>query len=510
VSTRVETFRPTPMAAPISGWRRMFRDWLLVGSATTVCHLLGAVTSLLLRLLLSPAQVGIWQALKLLLGYGNYANLGISKGAAREFNVALGAGDTAAARQGLHLAFTVNTLSSLLYAAVLLGVGLWIAAGSGGVWAGPWAVGLAAVGVLAVLGRYVTFHVTILRTKQAFTTTSQLAILEAVLTLAVCGPAAWCWGLPGLYGGTLAVMLGSLLFVQYHAGAALRFAWHTAEIRRLIGIGAPILLAGATASLLRSLDKLMILAYLSDREFQLGCYSLALMVTAQLYGLGNMLATVTGPRYGETYGRSGDRRTVARLAARASELHAAAMSLPAAMAVLVAPPLLRWLLPDYQTGLPPLVWLVPGVVALALALPCSQYLVAVGRQRRALAAVLIATAAAALGNHLALQAGYGLIGVAVATAIGYTVYFVFVAAVSIWIELDGRQRLRYVAMLALALGPTVALAVFLQQSSPDANADWTTMLARIAAVTAVWGITVAVGWHHGGWREELNRNRRTV
>ena len=57
--------------------------------------------------------------------------------------------------------------------------------------------------------------------------------------------------------------------------------------------------------------------YLSDREFQLGCYSTAVMVTAQLYGLGNMLAMVTGPRYAESYGRWGDRRAVARLAARA-------------------------------------------------------------------------------------------------------------------------------------------------------------------------------------------------
>ena len=57
--------------------------------------MLGAVTSLLLRMLLSPAQMGIWQAVKLLLSYGNYANLGISKGAAREYTVALGHGDTA-------------------------------------------------------------------------------------------------------------------------------------------------------------------------------------------------------------------------------------------------------------------------------------------------------------------------------------------------------------------------------------------------------------------------------
>ncbi len=504
MATQGDTFRPTPIAAPVSGWRPVLFDWLLVGSSTAICHALGMAASLLLRVVLSPAQMGIWQALKLLLSYGNYANLGVSKGAARQYNVALGRGDTAAARYGLNLAFTVNTLSSLLYAAILAGAGVWIGCSGGGRWAGNWAVGLAAVGGLAVLARYVTFHVTILRTKQAFRITSQLSVLEAVLTLLVCAPAAWLWGLPGLYGGTLAVMLAALIFVRRHAGETLRWALNLDEIRRLIAIGGPILLAGTVSSLLRSLDKLMILGYLSDREFQLGCYSVALMVSAQLFGLGNMLSIVMGPRYGEKYGQSGDRGVVARLAARASELSAAAMALPAAWAVLAAGPLLRWLLPDYQTGVAPLTWLVPGAVALTLALPGSQYLVAVGRQRRALAVVMIATAVAALGNHLALRGGYGLIGVAAATAAAYAIYFVLVTAVSVWIELDGPARIRYIAMHALVLGPTMAAAALLQRAWPAAEAAWTTVVGKVVIVTIVWGLTVAVGWRHAGWREEIN------
>jgi len=474
MSTPAEALPPAAIDRPQSGWRRVLGDWLVVGSATAVCHVLGAATSLLLRWLLSPTQMGIWQALKLFLSYGNYANLGISKGAVREFNVALGGGQTARARRGLNLAFTVNTLTSVLYAAVLVGVGAWIALTGSSVWATQWAVGLVAVGAVAVLARYVTFHVTILRASQDFTTTSQLSILEAVLTLSVCGLATWCWGLPGLYGGTLVVLLASLVFLR------------------------------AVSSLFRSLDKLMILGYLSDREFQLGCYSLALMVTAQLFGLGNVLSMVTGPRYGETYGRTGDRRRVARLAARAGELQAAAMVLPAALALIVAPPVLARLLPDYETGLAPLRYLVPGAVALVLALPGSQYLIAVGRQR-----LLIATAVAALGNHVALSGGYGLPGVAAATAAGYVVYFLIVSAVSLWVDLDGPARTRYAAMLALAVGPTLGLALWLQPSSPPAETGWPTVALQTAAVLAVWGLAIAYGWFHGGWGREFRGVRQS-
>ncbi|MHC4402762.1 MAG: lipopolysaccharide biosynthesis protein [Planctomycetota bacterium] len=490
---------PAP-AAPVTGWHRALRDWGVVSGAAGVCHAVGAVTSLLLRALLMRAQMGIWQAMKLLLSYGNYANLGISKGAARELTVARGRGDASAAEHGLNLAFTVNTLTSLVYAALLVGAGLWVGWSSGGVWSGAWAAGLIVVGGLAVVGRYLTFHVTILRSQQSFATTSKLSLLEAALTLIVCGVATWRWGLAGLYGGTLVVMLASLGFVWPRRGATLRWAWDGPEIGRLIAVGGPILLAGTVSSLFRSLDKLMILGYLSDREFQLGCYSLALMVTAQLYGLGNMLSVVMGPRYGEKYGRSGDRGEVARLAARATELQAAAVALPAGLAVVAAPPLLAWLLPDYVTGLPPLVWLVPGVIALCVALPATQYLVAVGRQGRALGAAVAATALAAVGNHVALRGGYGLRGVAAATAASYMVYFVLSVGISIWNELDRADRARYLAALVLALAPTVGLALLLERLQPGIDAGWATTAWKAVAVTLAWGLTAAVGWHRGGWR----------
>ena len=493
----------TAAPAPVTGWRRVLADWGTVGGATAVCHVLGAATSLFLRMLLDPAQMGIWQALKLLLSYGNYANLGISKGATREFTIALGTGETSRAKRGLDLALTVNTLTSLGYAAVLVGAGAWIGLSGGGGRAGAWGAGLAVVGMLAVLSRYVTFHVTILRAKQDFHTTSQLSVIEAVLTLAVCALAVWRWGLGGLYGGTLVVLLAGLAFVRRRRAVTLNWTWDTSEIRRLVAIGSPILLAGTVSSLFRSLDKLMILGYLSDREFQLGCYSAALMVTAQLYGLGNMLSIVMGPRYCEAYGRSGSRADVARLAARATELCAASMALPAALAIVVAPPLLARLLPDYRSGLAPLVWLVPGVVTLCVALPASQYLVAVNRQKRALVAVATATMLAGVGNHLALRGGYGLVGVAAATAAAYAVYWGLTVSISLWPELDAAHRGRYLGMLALLMGPTLLAAVVLERLRPGVEADLVTTAAKAALVTSVWCLAAWVGWRHGRWNEDL-------
>ena len=494
-------------SAPASGWRRVLTDWLVVSGATAVCHAMGAVTSLLLRMLLSPAQMGVWQAIKMLLSYGNYANLGISKGAIRDYTIALGRGKAAESDRGLNLAFTFNTITSLLYAVILFGAAIWVGWSGEGLFAGPWAVGLIVAGGLAILSRYVSFQVTILRAQQAFALTSRLSILEAALTLAIGGAATWLWGLEGLYFGTLVVLVAAFLFVQTYQRSALRWAFDGAEIRRLIGVGAPILLAGTMITVFRSLDKLMILSYLSDREFQLGCYSVALMVSGQLYGLGNMLSVVMNPRYGEKFGQTGSRREVALLAAVASELHAAAMVLPAALAVVLAVPILHHMLPDYRSGLPAVIWLAPATVALILSLPAGQYLVAVGRERRALLAILPAIPLAALGNHLALTGSAGLAGVAAATAFAYVAYTMLVVAVSFWQELDRAGRRRYLVLTALGLAPTLTAAIALELRLPGQQAGLAMTVGKAAAVIVVWALSCGLGWHWGGWRG-LFRNRR--
>ena len=143
------------------------------------------------------------------------------------------------------------------------------------------------------------------------------------------------------------------------------------------------------------------------------------------------------------------------------------------------------------------------MLALCVTLPASQYLVAVNRQNRALAAVVMATLLAAAGNHLALSGGYGLVGVAAATAIAYAAYCVLIVSISLWPELDRAHRRRYLAMFGLMLAPTVVLAVVLERLRPGIEADFATTLAKAGMVAVVWCLTVWVGWHHGRWAEAI-------
>ena len=396
--------------------------------------------------------MGVWQALKLFSTNANYANLGISKGAARELTIAIGRGDPGAVQHDLNLAHTVNTLTSLLYFAAMGGAGLWIGCTSSGAWARTWAIGLTVVGGLAVVQRYVTFQVTLLRSKQDFASTSQLSILEGVLTLALgsghdgsgaCGvstPAPWrCSALdlvrPLPRRIAAGVGLGNPRNPPPHRhrqpDAPGRRRFHAipldgqADDPRLSERSRV-----PTGLLLAGLDGCR--PALRRRQHALDRDRTAAGRTLRILG--------EPPRRGPPTIRS-------------SELLAAAIALPAALAMVAVPPLLGTLLPDYRTGLVPMLWLIPGVIALTLALVPAQYLMAVDRQRWSLIAVLLATGIAAGAIYAALRGGCGLQGVAIATSGSYLAYFALVA-VPLWIELDRPGRLRYLGMHALAVVPT--------------------------------------------------------
>jgi O-antigen/teichoic acid export membrane protein len=183
------------------------------------------------------------------------------------------------------------------------------------------------------------------------------------------------------------------------------------------------------------------------------------------------------------------------------------LALLAGLAVVAAPQLLERLLPDYQAGLAPLLWIVPGAVAQAMALPAGQYLVAIDRQNRALVVVAIAALLAAAGDYLAVAGGYGLVGVAAATSGAYVVYYVLSVATALWGELDRQERTRYIAMMGLALAPTIGLAIVLERLWPGNSTSWTLTAGKLGAVAAVWATVAWTGWRCGGWGSELRGER---
>lgn len=470
-------------------------DLWTVGSATLVGHLIGLATSVSLRWLLEPAHLGVWQSLRVFLSYGNYLNLGASKGAARELSVASGRGLTPTIRRDLNLAHTVNTLSSLVYAAILAGASCWWMQGVDDL-SHAWGWGFAFLAIFVVLQRHLTFHITLLRAEQRFGIAARQSVFEAAALLALGAVGAWGWGLLGLYAATLLVTLGSLVYLRRRANHALAFAWDTAAIGRLIGIGGPILLTGVLTTLFRSLDRLAILTFSSQAAFDVGCYSTAWLVGGQLYGLASMTGSVTSPKWAQFFGATDDKSAVAGYAAETTLWQSVWLAPVGAAAIVVGPALLGALFPDYRSGLVTLPWVVCGTLLSSIALPASNALIAVSRERTALAVLAAATLFAASALALAGNVSPGLMGIAAAACLGQAGYALAAGWFGLWRPLPWRPRLRSMGLHLLALTPTVAVALLAERRWPGAgDGSWNdaqTALLKLLWVGLAWSASIGL------------------
>lgn len=407
----------------------LFRNIGLVSLATVIGHICGFASAIVTRSFLDPSLMGVWSGLRIFLSYGNYAGLGISKGAAREIAIEEGRGNTDHLQHVMNIAFTFNTLTSTCYMIVILIIGALIRNHMSPDLSHYWLWGLTSIAIFVVLQRYVTFAITVLRARQRFDLTSRLSILEATLSLSVIGFGVWLFGFWGLLLSSGSVFIASVLYIHFYTPVRFVFSWDSDTGKRLLKSGFPILVNGALFSILQSLDRLMILTYFTDREYQLGCYSLALMVNGTLFGIGNIVGVVMYPRYQHTYGATGNPCNISYMANRVMLCKGCLLLVLAFLCVLFVRPLLETWFTAYRPGIKPMMALLPGTVLLALTLPMNHFLITIHRQKTLVGITLAGILIAVSANLAVLTREGGITEVAWATSATYGIFFLL----TIWV-----------------------------------------------------------------------------
>src|SRR4051794_27742008 len=162
---------------------RAARDGLIVALGGQVERVLGTITALALRWGLDPARLGIYTGLRLYLDNTNRSSLGVGLGAVQEIPILRAQGREAEAQRIANIAHTTNTLTCLVYAAFLVALASWWASSHArGPLAVEWTWGLAAVAGLAMLKRYESFLIAVLRAHGEFVLTTQLDVLESCVS----------------------------------------------------------------------------------------------------------------------------------------------------------------------------------------------------------------------------------------------------------------------------------------------------------------------------------------
>jgi O-antigen/teichoic acid export membrane protein len=462
---------------PIGDGRKTVLDSIVVTLGGQLERALGTITSLALHWGLDPARLGVYTGLRLYLDQTNRSSLGVSLGAVQEIPILRASGREDEARRIADIAHTTNTITCLVYA---LGLVAWACLRAplvaGDPLATEWTWGLVAVAGLALIKRYESFLIAVLRAHREFVLTTELDVLESMVSIAAVSLGLW---LAGFWG--LLVSVGALLGVKIaylHARSPLRFrwAWEVPTALRLMKVGLPILANTAVFGAVMNVDRALILWRVPDGARAAGLYTIAIMGTSWSLDLAGRIVLVMYTEFQTTLGRTRDPIEVARQALRATEVQAPLLAAGSAVAYVVGPVFLGTLMPQYADGLPALRPLLPGAVLLGLAWPARQLLITLDRPYRLCLATTVGLALlAGLGTIGADRAG--IVGVAWAMTLGYAGVAVLTSATALvpalgwkrWIAHQGRlmQSLSWYAFGAVIAGnvaldglpPSLALAV---------------------------------------------------
>jgi O-antigen/teichoic acid export membrane protein len=450
-SGRTPPARPGHSPPPAEA-RRALRDSALVSVGGQLERALGTLTALILRWGLDPARLGVYTGLRLYLDNTNRSSLGISLGAVQEIPILRAAGRAAEARRVADVAYTTNTLTCLIYAAILI---LWAWLRSPSVAGDPlaveWTWGLVAIAGLALIKRYQDFLISVLRAYQEFALTTRMAVLDSLVSAAATALGLALAGFWGLLAAVGLLLMFNILYLHAYHPLRFRWAWDGPLAWRLMRVGLPILANTAAFGAVVNLDRVVILWRLPDGARWAGLYTIALLGTNWALDVAGRIVTVMYTYFQSTLGRTGDETEVARQALRVTEAQAPLLAAGSAVAYLIGPAFLCMLMPQYTEGLDALRPLLPGMVLLGLAWPARQMLIAVGRPYRLCLATLVGLAMTTVFGILGADRA-GIRGVAWGMSLGYAIVFLLTSAVALAPALGWRAWWSHQIRLAALLG----------------------------------------------------------
>jgi O-antigen/teichoic acid export membrane protein len=401
-------------AVPAPDLRRLAVGGAAVAASRLLAVVFGVVRTLVLVACLAPHALGVANLIQVILAYAALASLGIQPAAQRELLVLEGGGDANRRRIVLDTALTATAALTLLFAA--------------GVVAAAYAVGgqtrlaLAVAAVIVVLASVHTWAETL-----AWVGRRTFAVNALFLVLAGGGAVfvplgAWLGGLGGALAGMLINHALTVVIALRVVPFRYRGTLDRAALLHLFAAGAPMFVAGISLLALRSVDYLLVVATRGTTEW--GIYAFASLAASFVAIAATDATRVVYVHLQEWHGRGASVPALEAFIERTTWLATTAVAAAAGSLWLVVEPAVPAFFPDYAAAVPVVRVLLVGVFFYAAALQVDMYFTIVNHLWALVTLRLVLVTVNVGIGALLVATGYGIVGVAMASAAAWTLYCV--------------------------------------------------------------------------------------
>jgi O-antigen/teichoic acid export membrane protein len=319
---------------------RFLRGAFLTSASGAVALASGITRSLVLANVLGPASFGTWTLGLVWLQWGQSSHLTILNGFRIAGAQALGAADT-----NRFVNYRRLTWTACAAGAIAVCVGSLLAAG----FVGPVnRTAMLMCAALLVPFQLYTFSTSHLLTRQQFGESAAVATTNNVAGLGLTVMLGLAWGFPGAVAGYAAGYVVALLVASRAAPVLDRPLYDRHSARELLSVGLPLGVITALTTLILTLDRVLIGSFLGAAA--LGQYALTAVARSSMSIIPNAVAEVMASKTSTDFGAGRSTSLLIPFVMKMDRAVSLMMAPLIGLAILWAPLLIRWLLPEYVGG----------------------------------------------------------------------------------------------------------------------------------------------------------------
>lgn len=391
--------------------KRFLQEATLFSASLLISRLLLSVRGILIPKFLGPVQYGIYNGLLIIPDFLAHFHFGSLSALKREVPFCYGRNDFTQARRIQNIVFSQYLSTVLLSVILIFTFSFFLTDRYSSLIINSLRLICLFILVQSLVDPYLE---NLLRTDNRFDVLSHAEIFKSVVGLLLMILMIWAWQ---LYGLIASLILGAMLkgfYIFYKTDYHFKWIWDFIELKRLVGIGFPIIFGLILMTFYNSIDRFFIIKYLDTR--QLGYYALGLTVAKFLLIIQNGVYGVLEPKVYRLYGEKGEIGALKDIVWEPVYLMSLFYPLLVGLAYIGVPYLLYLFLPNYLPSLNCIRIMILGSYAFTLVEGAYTFIVTINRQGFIVKVTGIGILINIIFNYLLIKQGWGIEGVALATA----------------------------------------------------------------------------------------------
>lgn len=332
-------------------------DYVILTASTVVCALFQFVYSVYAKRFVVPSEFGIYSTCLLLQTYLNYAQFGVLNSYNRDYPQLLGAGNK---DQSIKLRNTTISFIWIVYGVLLSIIDVVVLIiFKGEIFSNHYGFGYFLVPLIILLDTTSSYAMYTSRMNGHYNYSALITFIKTIVSMGVGLLAVKYFNYYGLYVLPLIASLVSIVFYWKDGFEGLTLGLDKTILKKSILTGLPLLISSLIWTVMQSVDKFVILIFLTVED--LGVYTVPLLGFNALVLIPQTISQVFYYKVSEIYGATKNRILLIDKCNYFTELTAACTGIVSILAFYILPIFVNLFMPNYLNGVKPAQVLIIGV-----------------------------------------------------------------------------------------------------------------------------------------------------